>query len=132
MKSHTHRVLSAVGIGAFSLSALAASVFVAPAGSTAFAYGPVPPTTTPTTTPPTTTPTTTPPTTTPTTAPTTTTPPTTAPAVAPPPVSPPAPPSGLAFTGIDAALITAVGAGAVGAGGAIVLATRKKRRPSQA
>ena len=119
MKSHTHRVLSAVGIGAFSLSALAASVFVAPAGSTAFAYGPVPPTTTPTTTPPTT-------------APTTTTPPTTAPAVAPPPVSPPAPPSGLAFTGIDAALITAVGAGAVGAGGAIVLATRKKRRPSEA
>jgi len=115
VKSQTQRVLSAVGIGFFSLSALAASVFVAPAGSTAFAYGPTPPTTTP-----------------PTTTPPTTTPPTTTPAAVVPPVSPPAPPSGLAFTGIDAALITAVGAGAVGAGGAMVLASRKKRRPSQA
>ncbi|MBV9661522.1 MAG: hypothetical protein JO337_10225 [Acidimicrobiales bacterium] len=39
---------------------------------------------------------------------------------------------GLAFTGADVTLATAVGAGAIGAGGFIVLMTRRRRQHSQA
>ena len=137
MKFMTDRVLRTTSVGAFTVAAFFGSLTVTSTESPAFAYGPTPTTTPPTTPPPTTPPTTTAPPTTPpatTPPPSTTTPPTTAPSVVPPPppVVPPTPPSGLAFTGIDAALVTAVGAGAIGAGGALVLASRKRRQPSEA
>lgn len=46
------------------------------------------------------------------------------------PATPTSQSSGLAFTGTDAFVITAVGAGAIGLGGVIVLSSRKRRRDS--
>lgn len=46
------------------------------------------------------------------------------------PATPTSQSSGLAFTGTDALLTTAVGAGAIGLGGIIVLSSRKRRRDS--